>query len=263
MRLEAKDLDTALKAGGRVPIDAPGLAGSINLTGAMVDDLTTKRHTATVEKDSGPARVFSPAGTPAQHFAQFGWVGEGVALPGASTEWAAPAGARLTPASPVTLTWANPSGQVFSIRFAIDRDYMITATQTVVNRGGAPVTVRPFALVNRTDKTASLDSFNVHSGPIGAFDGSVQFGTNYEDVRQAGSIANAGDTDWLGFTDVYWLSALIPQDVPVTSDFRAQPGGIYRADVLYRPVAVAPGPAAYAHDAAFRRRQGKRGARSL
>jgi YidC/Oxa1 family membrane protein insertase len=247
---EAKDLNSALAAvsaaGGRIPVDAPGLAGSISLTGAMVDDLTTKRHRATIDKDSGPARIFSPAGTPAQHFAQFGWVaasqnGGDVAMPNASTVWTAPAGARLTPSTPVTLTWSNPAGQTFAIRFAIDADYMITATQSVVNRGGAPVTVRPFALVNRTDRTASADSFNVHSGPIGAFDGSVSFSNDYSDVREAGSISNAGRTNWVGFTDVYWLSALIPDNVPATSDFRSQGGSIYRADLLYRSVPVAPG----------------------
>jgi YidC/Oxa1 family membrane protein insertase len=239
--VEAKDLKSALAAPGRIPIDAPGLIGSINPVGAVIDDLSTKRHTATIDKDSGPARIFSPAGTPAQQFAQVGWVGEGVALPNASTQWSAPAGAKLTPATPVTLTWSNPTGQTFAITYAIDKDYMITATQSVVNRGGAPITVRPFALVNRTDKTASLDSFNVHSGPIGAFDQSVRFDVNYEDVREAGSVANAGSTNWVGFTDVYWLSALIPDKAPATSDFRALGGGIYRADLLYRPTQVAPG----------------------
>jgi YidC/Oxa1 family membrane protein insertase len=239
--VEAKDLKSALAAPGRIPVDAPGLIGSINPVGAVIDDLSTKRHTATIDKNSGPARIFSPAGTPAQQFAQVGWVGEGVALPNASTQWTAPAGAKLTPATPVTLTWTNPTGQTFAITYAIDKDYMITATQSVVNRGGAPITVRPFALVNRTDKTASLDSFNVHSGPIGAFDQSVRFDVNYEDVREAGSVANTGSTNWVGFTDVYWLSALIPDKAPATSDFRALGGGVYRADLLYRPTQVAPG----------------------
>jgi YidC/Oxa1 family membrane protein insertase len=152
-------------------------------------------------------------------------------------------GAKLTPTTPVVLTWTNPTGQTFSIQFAIDQDYMITATQSIINRGAAPVTVRPFALVNRTDKTASLDSFNVHSGPIGAFDQSVSFSVNYKDVLAAGSVANSGKTDWLGFTDVYWLSALIPDKAPVTSDYRAMGAGTYRADLLYSSVPVAPGQA--------------------
>ncbi|MFN3458739.1 MAG: membrane protein insertase YidC, partial [Novosphingobium sp.] len=87
--LEKKDLTQELAAGHRVPIDAPGLKGSINLKGAMVDDVTLVRHREGVDKDSAPVRLFSPAGTPAQHFAQIGWVGEGVAAPDANTMWTA------------------------------------------------------------------------------------------------------------------------------------------------------------------------------
>ncbi len=239
--LEAQDLKTALAAGGRIPIVAPGLSGSINLTGALLDDLTITRHTATLEKSSGPVRMFSPAGTPAQHFAQFGWVGTGTAAPTVVTVWTAAKGSRLTPQTPVTLSWVNPAGQSFEIKFAIDKDYMITATQTAVNRGAAPMTLRPFALLNRTNKTASLDSFNVHAGPIGAFDQAVQFGPDYEDVLEAGTLENEGKTDWLGFTDIYWQSILIPGKASATSNFRAQGGGVYRADLLYGSTVVAPG----------------------
>ncbi len=240
--LEAQDLKTALAAPGRVPIAAPGLSGSINLTGAVLDDLTANRHTASVDKNSGPARIFSPAGTPAQHYAQFGWVGQpGLALPNASTLWTAEPGARLTPQTPVTLTWTNPTGQAFALKFAIDADYMLTATQSVANAGAAPVTVKQFALINRTDKTASLDTWNVHSGPVGAFGGAASFSNNYKDVLAAGQVANAGKTDWIGFTDIYWLSALIPDEGSTTSDFRSLGGGVYRADLIYGDAVVAPG----------------------
>ena len=239
--LEARDLKSALAVPGRVPVAAPGLSGSINLTGAVIDDLVANRHTATVKKDSGPARIFSPAGTPAQQFAQAGWVGQNVALPNAQTVWTAPAGAKLTPQSPVTLTWANPSGQTFAITYTIDEDYLITIRQAVRNAGAAPVTVQPFALINRTDKTASLDSWNIHAGPFGAFDSSVKFDPDYSDVAEAGQMNNVGKTDWLGFTDVYWMSVMVPDKAPATSDFRALGNGIYRADLIYQQAPVGPG----------------------
>lgn len=241
--LEKRDLATALKSPARVPIVAPGLKGSINLTGAVIDDLSITRHRAHIEKDSGPTRLFSPAGTPAQYFAQFGWVGQGdgVGLPGAATRWQV-VGDKLTPATPVTLRWTNAGGQTFAIRLEIDRDYLITATQTVANGGAAPVVVRPFALVNRTDRTASTDTWNVHSGPIGAFGGSVQFGPNYSDLAEAGKAGGEGKVDWLGFTDIYWLSALVPQTgVDAAADFRSVGQGIYRADLIYQPVTVGAG----------------------
>ena len=47
--LEAKDLASALNLATRVAIAAPGLTGSINLLGGVVDDLSTARHTASVD----------------------------------------------------------------------------------------------------------------------------------------------------------------------------------------------------------------------
>ena len=243
--LEAKDLKAALTTGGRLAITAPGLSGSINLTGGVLDDLTTNRHTATEKKSDGPARIFSPAGTPAQQFAQFGWVATegagGIALPNATTVWTAVAAAKLTPQTPVTLSWTNPTGQIFSIRYAIDQDYLLTATQTVANPAAAPVVVRPFALINRTHKTASMDTWNVHAGPFGAFDGAVNFGTDYDDVDEAGEIKNEGKVNWIGFTDIYWMATLIPDKSPASSDFRSLGKGIYRADLVYEPATIAPG----------------------
>ncbi|MDF8331959.1 membrane protein insertase YidC [Novosphingobium cyanobacteriorum] len=240
--LEAQDLKAALASPQRVAIDAPGLKGSINLVGGVIDDLTLVRHREALDKSSAPVRIFSPAGTPAQHFAQLGWLGEnGLAAPNGQTVFTAQGG-KLTPATPVTLSWTNPTGQTFSIRYAIDQNYLITATQSVANAGGAPVTVKPFAFVNRTDKTASLDTWQVHSGPIGAFDGSVNFATNYKDVAATGQVTPAGTPNWIGFTDIYWLSTLVPAEgSKAKADFRALGNGVFRADLVWPQTQVAPG----------------------
>jgi YidC/Oxa1 family membrane protein insertase len=166
--LEERDLETELVAADRVAIDAPEVAGSINPVGARIDDITLKTHRQAVETDSGPVRLFSPAGTPAQQFAQFGWVGEGLGVPGAQTAWQAEGGP-LAPGKPVTLSWDNGEGQQFRIVFTIDDKYMLTAEQTLANTGAGPVVGQPYAFLNRTSRTASADTWNVHSGPIGEF----------------------------------------------------------------------------------------------
>lgn len=240
---EKKDLRAELAAGHRVIIDAPGLKGSINLMGALVDDVSMARHRETVDKSSAPVRLFSPAGTPAQHFAQIGWVGEGVAAPDAKTMWTAE-GTKLTPQTPVTLRWSNSTGQTYTIRYAVDADYMITATQSVANTGPAPVVVRPVAKISRTEKTASVDTWQLHSGPVGAFDGAVNFDNNYSTVVEANGqiITPKGATDWIGFTDIYWLSALIPdQGTKPAGDFRSIGQGQFLATLIYPTVSIAPG----------------------
>ncbi|HEX4847280.1 MAG TPA: membrane protein insertase YidC [Novosphingobium sp.] len=243
--LEAKDIKTVLANPARVKIEAPGLSGSINLAGGVIDDLSTNRHTAALDQGQGLQRIYSPAGTPAQQYAQFGWtMGDGapaIALPTAQTVWTAPAGAKLTPQTPVTLTWNNGAGQTFSLTYAIDADYMLTVSQTVSNAGPAPVTLKPVAQLSRTDKTAALDSFNVHAGPFGAFDGVVNFGNDYDDVAEAGTVALAGKPDWVGFTDIYWMSTLIPEKPGATADFRALQNGVYLANLFYPQAGIAPG----------------------
>ncbi|KHL24374.1 membrane protein insertase YidC [Croceibacterium mercuriale] len=239
--MRVQDVQTAVASADRVRIDAPEVAGSINPVGARIDDITLKTHRDTVERDSGPVRLFAPGGTPTQQFAQFGWVGEGVAVPSANTVWQA-SGGPLAPGRPVTLTWNNGQGQVFTIRFDIDEFYMLTVRQTIGNAGAGPVAVRPYAFINRTSRTASASTWNVHSGPIGLFNGSVDFSWNYDDVDEAGTADPAGTTGWIGFTDIYWLSTLIPQDgARVTGTFRSLGNADYRADLIYDPVTLTPG----------------------
>jgi len=238
---EVRDVETVLARPGRVPIDGLELAGSIDPVGARVDDIVLKTHRQTVERDSGPVRLFSPAGTPAQQFAQFGWVGEGVATPDATTRWQVQ-GDRLTQESPVVFTWNNGQGQIFRLRYSVDPFYMLTVEQTVANTGSGPVALRPYAFVNRTSRTASQDTWNVHSGPIGDFAGSVNFEWNYNDVDEDGPVTPEGAANWVGFTDIYWLSALIPQEGSAAEgSWRAIGPELYRADVLYDPVTVQPG----------------------
>ncbi len=234
------DLATALASTDRIRIDAPRMAGSIKLTGAVIDDIVLKDHRETVKKDSGPVRFFAPAGTPAQQFAEFGFLVDGVRLP-ENTLWTAD-GEVLTPETPVTLTHRDDAGRVYAIRFSVDDDYMITAEQSVANTGANSVVVQPFGLVNRTSRTASADQMFVHSGPIGAFDGSVKFGPDYGDLDEENIISGEGRTGWVGFTDIYWMSALVPQDgATPDSSFRALGNETYRADMIYDPVTVPAG----------------------
>ena len=239
--LEKKDLDVELRTAARVRIDAPEVAGSINPVGARIDDISLKSHRQTVDKDSGPVRLFSPAGTPAQQFAQFGWVGEGIRLPDARTVWQA-SGGPLAPGTPVTLQWDNGEGQLFTIELSIDERYMITAEQTLANTGTGAVIAQPYAFINRTSRTASTDTWNVHAGPIGEFGGSVSFDNDYDDIAETGRVRPEGAPGWLGFTDIYWLSALVPQsDAAAEADFRALDSEHFRADLIYDPVTVAAG----------------------
>ena len=236
------DVEDALASTDRVRIDAPEILGSINPVGGRVDDIDLKTHRQTVDSDSGPIRLFSPADTIGQQFAQFGWVGEGVVLPDASTPWQLIDGNVLTQETPVTLGWDNGTGLQFSLRFAIDEHYLLTVAQTVTNSGEGTVALSPFAFVNRTSINASASTWNVHSGPIAASGEGVNFDWDYDEVLEEGPVALGNGTDWIGFTDIYWMSALIAESGQAASGtFRSAGNDTYRADLIYDPVNVGAG----------------------
>jgi len=239
-----RDRAIVLRESPRVVIRTPLLAGSINLKGARVDDLTLTAYRETIAKNSPPIRLLSPGGSPDAYFAGFGWAGDGVALPGPDTLWTADA-KELTPASPVTLSWTNPNGQTFSIRFSVDEKYMFSIDQTIANKGAAPVAVRPYALVSRVGISKDPSTWTMHTGPIGVFDGAANYKVNFKDLDGAGADGmHFAAPSWLGFSDKYWLTALAPAGGShEDAAFRAGSGQRYQAELAGEQAILPPGKA--------------------
>ncbi|WP_108811426.1 membrane protein insertase YidC [Sphingorhabdus sp. Alg231-15] len=244
-----RQLPVVLAENPRVAIETPRLRGSINLQGARFDDLTLTDHTTELDKDSPPVRLFSPSGTKDAYFSRFGWAGDGVTLPDDKTVWTADQ-EKLTPDTPVTLSWTNETGQTFSITFSIDENYLITAEQSATNRGENAIALNPFGILSRVrdlDNVApgEADSWTIHIGPMGVFDGAANFDTDYDDVDEAGASGISGNATngWVGFTDKYWLGALIPvSNAKVEAKFRAGSGDVYQAQVARENAQIiAPG----------------------
>ncbi len=231
--------EAVLASSPRVRIDTPALSGSINLAGARLDDLVLKRHRETIAKDSPPIRLFSPAGAPEAYFAQLGWRDDGLHPPAATTVWKA-SSPLLSPGHPVTLDAANATGQRFRIAMAVDDDYLFTITQTVQNAGATAVPVAPYGLVNR-GQSKDPDYKTIHSGPMWVGNGSAHYNPNYKDLADTPTQFST-PTGWLGFTDKYWLTALIPQQGRTfAGQFRAGANQTFQADYALPAQSLAPG----------------------
>jgi hypothetical protein len=79
--------------------------------------------------------------------------------------------------------------------------------------------MQPFRLI-AAPKRPPASAWNMHSGPFGAYDEAVNFGVNYKDVAK-GSGQSGRQANWLGFTDIYWMSVLVPDATPATGDSAA------------------------------------------
>jgi YidC/Oxa1 family membrane protein insertase len=240
-----RDRAIVLKESPRVPIRTAKLTGSINLRGARIDDIVLPTYRETIAKDSPAVRLYSPGGTQDAYFAGFGWQGEGLKTPNKDTLWTAQ-GSELTPTSPVTLTWNNGVGQIFEIRLSVDENYMISAAQKVSNSGTGAVAVKPYGYISRNSIPKDPDTWTIHVGPMGVFNGAANYDVNYKDLDKGPSTQSfQSKGGWIGFTDKYWLSAMVPaNDADFAGQFRKGAGTQYQADVALGSTMLAPGKAA-------------------
>ncbi|MGK9234653.1 membrane protein insertase YidC [Inquilinus limosus] len=241
------DRAQALAQTGRVKIEAPRLHGSINLTGGRIDDVTLRDYRETVDPKSPEIVLLTPLGGPSPYYTDYGWapVDPSVPVPGANTVWTADREA-LMPDSPVTLRWDNGQGLVFERTVSIDANYMFTVVQRVVNNTDKPVQLASYGRVLRFGTPVTQGYFVLHEGPYGVFNGTLEEKT-YKDIQDDKAVRNTTTGGWLGFTDKYWLVALVPdQSVKVDTQFLHQSDGEGRYLATYQadPVTVAPGQTA-------------------
>ena len=237
--------DEVLEVGARVAIETPRVHGSLALTGGRIDDLWLSDYRETLDDDSPEVLLLSPLGTPWAYYVEFGWApsSQGVTkVPDAQTEWAANR-ETLTPQNPVTLTWDNGEGLVFTREVAIDDNYMIRVNQRVENTGTQSVTLFPYALASRTGMPDTLGFFILHEGPIGVFNETLNE-VKYDDLVDDGPITKTSTGGWIGMSDKYWLVALVPdQKTEFQAGFRHSFAGDdkFQVDYLVNGVTIAPG----------------------
>jgi YidC/Oxa1 family membrane protein insertase len=254
--------EEALAASPRIKLDTPSLYGSIDLKGGRIDDVSLKNYRETPDKHSPNIVLLSPSSSPAPYYAEQGFVakpGEKTILPGPNTIWQAD-GTELTPATPVTLTYDNSEGLIFRRKIAVDHRYMFTITDTIENKTAAEVAVYPYSLVSRHGKPQTSGFSVLHEGPIGVIGDAVKDDISYEKIEKEpkATISLDGTGGWIGFTDKYWSTVVIPdQNVAFKGTFEAheQRGTgrkSYQTDFLRsEPLTIAPGATAETQSRVF------------
>jgi YidC/Oxa1 family membrane protein insertase len=242
------DRDTAIASAARVKIDTPRLSGSISLKGARIDDLSLVQFRETVDPASPAIVLFSPSGTASPYYAEFGWVGASgstVKIPDQNTVWQQEGSGSLTPGNPVKLKYDNGDGLTFHRTISIDERYLFTIKDEVTNVGTAPVTLYPFALISRHGAPKVAGYYILHEGLVGYLGESGLQEYGYKKIDDAKSVNFKVTDGWLGITDKYWASALLPEtSAKLDARFSSNlVGGVrtYQTDYLENPQTIAIG----------------------
>lgn len=243
------DVPEPVSEAPRIPIETSELAGSISLLGGRIDDLALTNYRETIDEDADIVRLLKPVGEPGAYFASFGWTAtdglDPAAVPGPDTLWTLESGDKLTSNSTVTLSWDNGSGQIFRSEIAVDDEFMFTVDQSVENTTSSPIAARPYGLLRRHGEPADLKNFFIlHEGMVRMTDGELEE-TSYDKItdyavdpreRTQAERLNVAESGWIGYTDHYWMTTLIPeQGVPFRSTSK-----YFDSRDLYQAEAVMP-----------------------
>jgi YidC/Oxa1 family membrane protein insertase len=240
----------------RLTVDTPRLVGSISMLGGRIDDLSLKTYRETLDPASPMVGLLSPVGKEHPYYAVFGWgpAGDLAAdrVPGAKTQWTLAEGDTLSPGAPVTLRWTNGSGLEFTRQISVDDRFMFTVKDSVANTGTAPASLFHYGIVARHGQPAGLQNFFVlHEGVVGRTDGTLtelkyKKLADLPAVEREGALAEVTEATvdgWIGFTDKYWMTTLIPeQGKPFTAVSKYVPSAdIYQTETREPVLTVAPG----------------------
>ena len=213
----------ALSSAKRVTFKSNAVSGSISLTGARIDDLFLTHFKNSLSPNSGPTPLLQPKATKDSYYMESGWVSSepSTEMPSTNTVWSADK-QTLMPGETLTLRWKNAAGVDFIRTITLDDAYLFTVTDTIKNNSNRILQVSPYALLSRkgTEEKGST-SYALHEGAVGYLDGKLKE-EKYKDIQSEKNFNYKSRGGWLGFTDKYWLGALLPdQNLDVVANFKA------------------------------------------
>lgn len=218
----------ALKQSPRLTFDNGKIYGSIALKGGRIDDLALRDYYQTLEKKNNVI-LFSPEKTLESRYTNYGWISpeKSVRVPDGNTLWQVEGNKKLTQKNPVILKWDNGQGLVFERKIALDENFVFNINQAVYNNSGKEVSLAPYAVVAQTGiPSDNRSTWMMHEGPMGYF-GTELAKRAFQNMDDEPNEIFQSETGWIGVSDKYWLTALLPsQGVKTTYRFKYSPSPV-------------------------------------
>ena len=208
----------ALNKDKRIIFENDNVKGSISLKGAIIDDLLFKNYN---EKLEGTKKVvlLNPRNASDTYYLETGWVtnNKNIDLPNNKSKWKVEGNTKLSPGNDVKLIWKNTQGITFEKIISIDNKFLFTVNQKIKNNTNKIYNFYPYSQIIRKNIPRDIVNFFIlHEGPLGVFDDQL-VEKDYDDVIDKKYSINA-EKGFLGITDKYWLTSLIPEK---NKNFRA------------------------------------------
>ena len=201
----------AIENEDRIIFENSSIVGSISLVGASIDDLTFKKYTETINGDDNVV-LLNPKKIEKGYYVETGWAttNKNIKVPNSKSTWEVEGNNKLSPNSPIKLSWTNDQNIKFVKDISIDDQYLFKVNQTIINNSEKTYNFYPYGQIIRNQAPDVTDFYILHEGLIGVFDDQL-VEEDYDDIEDKKFSVNA-DKGWLGITDKYWITSLIPQE---------------------------------------------------
>ena len=196
----------------RVKIENDSIQGSLSLRGGLVDDISFKKHKKNL-KDKKNVEFLNPAELENGFYIEAGWtsVGNKIKVPTKESLWKIGKNKSLNENQNINLQWDNGEGIIFKRSINLDNNYLFKITQEVQNNTNKEVELYPYAQITRNKVPDDIQNFYIsHEGFIGVFDDELKE-DDYDDIKE-NKIVRESNKGWLGITDKYWMTALVPSE---------------------------------------------------
>ncbi len=203
--------EDSINKSNRIKIENENIIGSISLEGGLIDDISFKKHK---QKVGGKKNIefLNPTQSENGFYVESGWasIGNVIKVPTKNSKWEVEGNKTLTDKSPITIKWDNKEGVIFKKKIVLDKKYLFKISQEIQNNSSKDLELYPYAQITRNKIPDDIQNFYIsHEGFIGVFDDELKE-DDYDDIED-GKIVRETNEGWLGITDKYWMTVLVPE----------------------------------------------------
>ena len=237
--------DEVISSSGRVVFDNGKIKGSINLEGGFIDDLVLEEFRETLDPTSDLIEFLNPLGSQDAYYLDTGWVSSDstLELPNNKSIWKTDK-TSMGVDDPVKFFWKSSQGITFEKIISLDENYLFNVDQRVINNSDRSFDLFPFGLSKRQGIPEMQNFFILHEGPISITDGVLEE-YDYDDLKENKKIKHTSIGGWIGITDKYWQTAIIPnQNEPIHQTYSysfAENVDNFQTDIVGEKIAVSNG----------------------
>ena len=222
----------------RIKVENRNIKGSISLEGGIIDDIVFKNYNEKLGKEN-KVTFLNPRNFSKEYFIETGWASGGndkTTLPLIDTIWKVKGNSTLTPNNPITLEWNNGEDLIFTKKIELDDKFLFKITQNIKNNSNKSFQFYPYAQITRKGKPEGRQIYILHEGFLGVFGDELKE-EDYDDIEKEKFSINS-TKGWLGITDKYWLTAIVPEK---GKEFKAEfisKKGKYRANYIIKEASI-------------------------